>query len=218
MTKRMTEYVLFHVLRYHRQHDDYAAQQRRGEWTELPQPAAAARRIGVMGLGELGGAAARALVSLGFDVAGYSRGEKQIEGVDCFHGPGGLAPFLARCEILVCLLPLTDETAGILDAGLFDALPDDARLINAARGAHLNQADFLAALDNGRLAGATLDVFEQEPLPSDHPFWSHPAITITPHIAAICDPGSAADQIAENIRLARTGETLINAVDPSRGY
>lgn len=218
MTKRMTEYVLSHVLRYHRRHDDYDARQRRGEWSELSQPAAAARRIGVMGLGELGGAAARALVSLGFDVAGYSRGAKHIDGVACFHGSDGLVAFLAQTQILVCLLPLTNETAGILDARLFDALPDGARLINAARGAHLNQADFLAALDRGRLAGATLDVFEQEPLPSDHPFWSHPAITVTPHIAAICDPGSAAGQIAENIRRARAGDTLVNAVDLSVGY
>ena len=218
MTARMTEYILFHVLRHHRQYDAYAAQQQRGEWKELSQPAAAARRIGVMGLGELGGAAARVLVSLGFDVAGYSRSRKDIPGVECFHGPDGLAPFLLRREILVCLLPLTDETAGILDARLFDALPEGAWLINAARGAHLNQDDFLAALMSGRLKGATLDVFEHEPLPSDHPFWTHPAITITPHIAAICDPSSAADQIAENIRRARAGETLVNAVDLSVGY
>jgi glyoxylate/hydroxypyruvate reductase A len=184
----------------------------------LPQPAAAARGVGVMGLGELGGAAVRALAALGFDVAGYSRSEKHMDGVACFHGPDGLAAFLARSEILVCLLPLTDETAGILDSRLFDALPDGAWLINAARGAHLNQDDFLAALDSFRLKGATLDVFEQEPLPSDHPFWSHKAITITPHIAAICDPSSAADQIAENIRRARAGKKLLNAVDPTVGY
>jgi glyoxylate/hydroxypyruvate reductase A len=144
--------------------------------------------------------------------------KKQVDGVECFHGPDGLAPFLARCEILVCLLPLTNETAGVLDTRLFDVLPDGAQLINVGRGAHLNQADFLAALDSGKLAGATLDVFEQEPLPAGHPFWSHPAITITPHIAAICDPGSAANQIAENIRRARAGEILLNAVDPAKGY
>lgn len=218
MTARMTEYVLFHVLRAHRRHDEYAAQQQRGEWKELSQPAAANRKIGVMGLGELGGASARALVSLGFQVAGYSRHEKQITGVKSFHGRDGLADFLAHSEILVCLLPLTRETTGILNTRLFDALPDGARLINAARGAHLNQDDFLAALASGRLAGATLDVFEEEPLPSNHPFWSHPGVTITPHIAAICDPASAADQIAENIRRTRAGEPLLNAVDPSIGY
>jgi len=218
MTGRMTEYVLFHVLRRHLRHDEYRDQQARGEWRELAHPAAAERRVGVMGLGVLGGAAARALADLGFDVAGYSRRARDMPGIDRFHGADGLEPFLNRTEILVCLLPLTAATAGILDERLFDALPDGAWLINVARGNHLVEDDLLAALASGRLAGATLDVFADEPLPASHPFWPHPAITITPHIAAISDPRSIAKQVAENITRLRDGRALINVVDPGAGY
>ena len=141
-----------------------------------------------------------------------------MPGIDCFHGADGLEPFLNRTEILVCLLPLTAATAGILDERLFDALPDGAWLINVARGNHLVEDDLLAALASGRLAGATLDVFADEPLPASHPFWPHPAITITPHIAAISDPRSIAKQVAENITRLRDGRALINVVDPGAGY
>lgn len=218
LTQRMTEYVLLHVLRIHRRQDEYAALQSRGEWRELRQPAAGDRRVGIMGLGVLGGDAARALAGLGFDTAGYSRTPKDIAGVACLHGPDGLAPFLNRSEILVNLLPLTDATEDILNASLFAALPEGAHVINAGRGRHLVEDDLIAALESGRLAGATLDVFRDEPLPAGHPLWIHPKITVTPHIASIADPRSVARQVVENIRRTRAGETLLDAVDLDAGY
>ena len=218
MTQRMTEYVVLHVLRYHRQHDDYDNQRSRGEWRMRPQPAAGDRWVGVMGLGELGGGASRALATLGFRVAGYSHTPKSIDGVESFHGADGFDRFLERSEILVNLLPLTPALENVLSARLFDRLPDGAYLINAGRGRHLVEADLLAALDSNRLNGATLDVFREEPLPRDHPFWTHPKITITPHVAAIADPRFIARQVAENVRRARAGEPLMYVVDPEVGY
>lgn len=218
MTQRMTEYVVLHVLRYHRQHDDYEEQQRRIDWTMRPQPAAGERCVGVMGLGELGGNAVRALAALGLDVAGYSRTPKRIDGVTGFHGADGLAPFLERTEILVNLLPLTPALENILDARLFTALPVGAFVINAGRGRHLVETDLLAALDSGHLGGATMDVFREEPLPDGHPFWTHPKVSITPHVAAIADPRFIARQVAENIERARAGQPLLYVVDPAVGY
>lgn len=218
LTQRMTEYVLLHVLRYHRQHEAYAAQQARAEWRELPQPAAGDRRVGVMGLGVLGGDAALGLAALGFAVAGYSRSPKQLDEIETFDGEAGLAPFLARTEILVNLLPLTSATEDMLDTRLFAALPRGAVVINTGRGRQLVEDDLLAALESGHLAGATLDVFRDEPLPPAHPFWAHPAITITPHVASITDPRSVARQVVENMRLSARGEALLNVVDPTAGY
>ena len=196
----------------------YDGNARRGEWRELHQPAAADRRVGVMGLGVLGGAAARTLAGLGFSVAGYSRTPKDIAGVRVFHGPDGLAPFLERTEILVNLLPLTQALEDVLSARLFAALPEGAIVINAGRGRHLVDRDLLDALDSGHLAGATLDVFREEPLPPSHPFWRHKGICLTPHVASVADPRSVADQVAENIRRANAGEPLLNVVDPKVGY
>jgi len=218
LTDRMREFVLLAVLSQHRQVPTYQAQQRRGEWTEHFQAPAAERQVGIMGLGVLGQACGAALVAQGFAVSGWSRGPKHIEGMRCYHGGAGLASFLAASEILACLLPLTPATENILDAALFAQLPDGASLINVARGAHLVEGDLLAALDSGRMAHATLDVFRTEPLPRGHPFWAHPRISITPHVASISDPRSVADQIIENIRRAGVGETLRNQVDPARGY
>jgi len=218
LTARMTEYVLLHVLRYHRQQPAYDALQAAARWEELDQPAAHDRTVGIMGLGELGGDAARALVALGFKVAAWSRREKELAGVESFAGDDGLAPFLAKSEILVCLLPLTPETTGILGAALFDRLPTGACLINAARGRHLVEDDLIPALESGQLAYATLDVFRAEPLPADHPFWRDPRITVTPHIASISDPRSVADLVAENIRRVEAGERPLNEVDPAVGY
>ncbi len=218
LTDRMTEYVLLHVLRYHRQQPAYDAQQARGEWRELHQPAAHDRRVGVMGLGVLGRDAAGRLADLGFRVAGWSRSAKEIEGVETFHGRDGLDAFLARTDILVCLLPLTPATEDILDARLFARLPEGAYLINAARGRHLVEEDLLAALDSGRIAGATLDVFRREPLPPEHPFWRHPKVTVTPHIASITDPRSVARQVVENIHRLRAGRPPLHRVDPAAGY
>jgi len=218
LAKCMAEYVLLHVLRYHREQPALDAQQERREWRIIASPAAGHRRVGVMGLGAMGGEAARHLLAVGFDVASWTRGPRSMPGVEGFHGPDGLGPFLARTEILVCLLPLTQETEGILDRDLFYRLPRGACLINAGRGGHQVEADILAALDAGQLGGATLDVFRTEPLPAGSPFWTHPKVTVTPHNASITNPGSAVRHVVASIRQARAGEPLRNVVDPAVGY
>ncbi|MCP5367253.1 MAG: glyoxylate/hydroxypyruvate reductase A [Hyphomicrobiales bacterium] len=217
MTRGMVEYVLHWVLHHHRDFGRYAAAQP-GDWTAHPQIPAPQRRVGVMGLGELGGAAARTLARLGFDTAGWSRTERQIEGITCFHGEPGRAHFLARTEILVCLLPLTPATENILDSALFAALPPGAALIHCGRGPHLVEADLLAALDTGHLAAATLDVFPTEPLPPAHPFWTHPRVTVTPHMASLGVARSAAAGFSEAIDLLRAGKLPGNLVDRAAGY
>ena len=218
LTQGMTEWVLLNVLRFHRQDPEYRALQAARLWEELPAPDTASRRVGILGLGELGSAAAAALVALGFPVAGWSRAPKQRPGVECFHGSDGLNAVLRRADILVCLLPLTPETRGVLDRRALGLLPHGAYLLNAARGGHLVQGDLLAALGSGQVAGAALDVFEQEPLPPDHPFWGHPRVVMTPHAASITVPSSAAPQVAENLRRARSGRPLLNLVDFGAGY
>lgn len=218
LTRGMTEYVVLHVLRHHRRQREIAANQRARVWDVIETPTAPSRRVGIMGLGELGAAAARALVALEFDVAGWSRTPKQIPGVESFHGDFGMAAFLARSEILVCLLPLTRETEGILSNDLFAKLPRGASLINAARGGHQVEENILAALESGQLSEATLDVFRQEPLPAGHPFWGHPKVTVTPHNASLTDPDGAARQVLANIERIRRGEPPTNIVDPKAGY
>ncbi|MBU0583491.1 MAG: glyoxylate/hydroxypyruvate reductase A [Alphaproteobacteria bacterium] len=218
MVQRLREYVALHVLAHHRELATTDASQARGEWRQIVTPVAGRRRVGVMGLGNIARACARTLVDLGFDTAGWSRSGRQVDGVTVFAGADGLPAFLAQTEILVCLLPLTPETRDILDSRLFAQLPKGARLINAGRGGHLVEDDLLAALDSGRLGGATLDVFRTEPLPADHPFWGHPRIRITPHIASMIDAETGASVIAENIRcFERTGASDAVA-DPKRGY
>jgi len=218
LTEGMTEYVCWQVLAIHRQAGAYRAFQAETRWRQLDQKLARERTVGIMGLGVLGTDAARALAGLRFDMRGWSRREKVIDGVATFHGGAGLEAFLDGLEILVCLLPLTPETRGILNARLFDRLPRGAWLINAARGGHLVEADLLAALDDGRLAGATLDVFQPEPLPRDHAFWRHPAITVTPHVASITHARTAAAGLAEEIRRLERGEPPLHPVDRARGY
>ena len=218
LTKGMTEFVLIAVLRYHRLLDHYERVQREGRWDYIFPPQASERRVGVMGLGVLGGDAARALSAHGFTVAGWSRTPKEIPGVRCFHGDEGLRAFLARTDILVCLLPLTPATEGILNAETFARLPKGAVVINVARGRHLVDGDLIAALDSGHLAGATLDVFREEPLPPGHPFWRHPKILVTPHVASYTVPEVAAAGVVENIRRARAGEPLVGLVERVRGY
>jgi glyoxylate/hydroxypyruvate reductase len=214
----MAEYVLLHVLRYHREQPALDAQQRAHDWRMIASPAAMHRRVGILGLGAMGGEAARLLVGAGFDVAGWSRRPKDLPGVQSFHGEEGRAAFLARSEILVCLLPLTPETEGILDRDLFQALPAGAYLINAGRGGHQVESDILAALDSGQLAGATLDVFREEPLPAASPFWDHPKVMVTPHNASVTNPRSAVRHVCESVRRVRAGEPLRNVVDPDLGY
>lgn len=218
LTQGMAEWVLLNVLRFHRQDPEYRALQAARVWEELPAPETSARRIGVLGLGEIGGAVARVLAGLGFPVMGWSRGPKAIPGIETFHGAAGLDAMLARSDMLVCLLPLTPETRGIINARSLGLLPQGAFLINGGRGGHQVQEDILAALESGRLAGAALDVFEPEPLPAEHPFWGHPKVFMTPHAASITIPDSAAPQVVENIRRARAGEPLLNLVDFAAGY
>lgn len=219
LINRMSEYCALAVLRYHRGADAYDAFQRARQWKALPnEPAAVDRRVGILGLGEIGCDLAAKLAPFGFRLAGWSRTAKQLPGVECFYGAAGFKPFLARSEIVVCLLPLTPETEGVLDAGAFAALPKGAVVVNAARGGHVVDADLLEALDGGHLAAAQLDVFRQEPLPPEHPFWTHPKVRVTPHNAGVTNPNTAAAQIVENLRRLRAGETLRNVVDPARGY
>jgi glyoxylate/hydroxypyruvate reductase A len=218
LTRTMTEYVLLAALRHHRHFDRFERVQRARRWTFALPPQAADRRVGVMGLGVLGSAAAASLAAHGFPVGGWSREARQLAGVDSFAGRAGLAAFLARTDILVCLLPLTEDTAGILSAATFADLPRGAFVINVARGAHLVEADLIAALDSGQLAGATLDVFREEPLPPENPLWRHPKVLITPHVASYASPLTAAEGVAENIRRARTGRPLLHQVDRDRGY
>ena len=218
LTAAMTEYVLTHVLRYHRQTAEFEDAQARGQRVTLPTPDTARTRVGVMGLGELGGDAARRFTALGFETVGWSRTPKDIPGVTCHHGAGGLGDFLSGTDYLVCLLPLTPETMDIIDAKVLAALPKGARLINSARGGHVVDADLIAALDRGHLAGATLDVFRTEPLSGDHPFWKHPQILVTPHAASHTVARSVAPQIIENIRRIEAGAPLLNQVDLARGY
>jgi glyoxylate/hydroxypyruvate reductase A len=218
LTSQMGEWVLLNVLRFHRQDPDYRRQQQDRVWRELAAPVTAGRRIGILGLGELGTHAAGLLRGLGFPVMGWSRRPQARAGVETFHGAEGLAAMVAQSDMLVCLLPLTAETRGIIDAALLARLPRGAFLINGARGAHLVDAALLDALASGQVAGAALDVFDPEPLPTDHPFWSHPAVVMTPHAASITIPESAAPQVVENIRRARDGLPLLNLVDFTAGY
>jgi glyoxylate/hydroxypyruvate reductase A len=218
MTEAMSEYVLTQVLRIHRQDFAYRAQQRERVWRERPQPNALERRVGVLGLGELGSDAARKLSVLGFEVAGWSRRERRLPGMESFHGADGLIALARRSDILVCLLPLTRETAGLLDARLVAAMPRGGAIVNAARGPHLVEADLLAALESGQLSAAVLDVFAEEPLPKDHPFWSHEKIIVTPHAAAATHAPTAAAGVAENLRRLGDGRPLINLIDAASGY
>ncbi|MBR3369532.1 MAG: glyoxylate/hydroxypyruvate reductase A [Rhodobacteraceae bacterium] len=218
LTQRMREYVALHVLRHHRDMPRQLRAQSERDWHAIVVPVAPRRTVGVMGLGNLGTAAAQTLAGLGFATRGWARSSKVIEGVDCHSGPEGFARFLDGCEILVNLLPLTDATRGIMDAALFERLPQGACVINCARGPHLVDDDLLAALDSGHIKQATLDVFHQEPLPQDHPFWTHPAITVTPHVASQIDAATGGRIIAANLlEFAKTG-TCKDVADAARGY
>jgi glyoxylate/hydroxypyruvate reductase A len=215
MTRAMPEAALAHVLHLHRAHDVYARQQRAREWRQRPLPAAAKRSVGVLGLGELGARTARVLAQHGFRVHGWSRTPKHIDGVAT---QTDLEAVLAASEILVNLLPLTAETRGLLDARRLAALPAGACLVNLARGAHVVEADLLAVLDGGHLRHAVLDVFAEEPLPPEHPFWAHPAVTVLPHVAALSTLESCLPVAVENIRRLRAGEPLLHLVDREHSY
>jgi len=218
MVAAMGETVLARVLDWHRHLYRYRTQQRARLWRALPQHLASDRVVALLGLGELGRQVAQRLLQLDFRVCGWSRRRKEIDRVECFAGPQGLDALLAQSGALVCLLPLTAETRGILNARLFARLPGGACIVNVARGAHLVEADLLAALDSGRLAHAYLDVFETEPLPPEHPFWSHPGISLTPHVAALTEPRTALPVVIRNLERVQRGEAPEALVDPAAGY
>ncbi|HVO03617.1 MAG TPA: glyoxylate/hydroxypyruvate reductase A [Candidatus Cybelea sp.] len=218
LTANMVEYLVYFALDALRQGRTLRAAQRAQKWLELPHRWPRDFPIGILGLGTLGKATAAKLLDLGFPVSGWSRTPKSVAGVESHAGPEGLPVFLASLKLMICLLPLTTETEGILEASLFAGLPDGAILVNAGRGGHLNEADLLAALDSGKLAYAVLDVFREEPLPPHHVFWRRRDIVLTPHVASITQTGSGAADILENYRRALRGEPLLNPVDPKRGY
>jgi len=218
MRRQMTAYVVGAALRHLCRMDGYAALQAEHRWQPLEAYDPGETRVGVMGLGALGGDVAEKLVALGFQVSGWSRTAKDIAGVDGFVGRAALAEFLSPCDVVCCLLPLTAETRGMLDAAAFSAMKPGAYLINSARGGHVVEADLLAALATGQVSGATLDVFETEPLPDASPFWDHPKVVVTPHASSVTLARSCVDQIAENYRRLQDGRPLINTVDPATGY
>ena len=215
---QMSEYAIHAVLDIHRRMADYRGQQLRREWLRLPAIDPSERCVGVMGLGVLGAHLAEKLAALNFRTLGWSRTPKSLAGIECFHGKAGMAGFLAASEIMIVLLPLTPETRGIIDASLLRQLPRGAAIVNIARGRHLVDADLLAALDSGHIGRAILDVFHDEPLGSTHAFWSHPRITVTPHIAAQPIAELAMAQIFANLRCLEAGEPPTGLVDPAVGY
>ena len=218
LIEQMSEYICWAVLHHHRLMDSYATYQAERRWQPLPPPDTAKRRIGILGYGAIGHDVAHKLQVFGFPVHGWSRTAKQSDSVRCFAGEAELNAFLQVTDMLICLLPLTPQTQGIINADLLAQLPQGAYLINVARGGHVVDADLLAALDNGHLSGATLDVVNQEPLPAEHPYWTHAKVHLTPHIAGLTTAASAAPQIVDNIRRALTGQAINNQVDPARQY
>ncbi|MGE0005689.1 MAG: 2-hydroxyacid dehydrogenase [Parvibaculaceae bacterium] len=218
MVQLMTSYVLFAVLRYARDIPDFERSKARGKWEFIHPRPLSAIKVGLLGLGELGAAAASALANLGFTVSGWSRTPKQLSGVTCLSGAGALDEFLAGNEILVCMLPLTGETRGLLDRRRLALLPKGAKFVNASRGEIADEEALIEALRRRRIAEATLDVFVKEPLPEGHPLWSLDNVLITPHLASNTVPEMAARDVAESIRRIRRGEEPLHRVDPKRGY
>jgi glyoxylate/hydroxypyruvate reductase len=218
MNRMMAQYVMLAVLRYHRDLPAFEKAQRERRWHYIHPRETATCSVGIMGLGNLGTLAASELLRQGFKVAGWSRTPKTVEGIETFHGRDQLAAFLARTQILVLMMPFTPETDSIVNRDVLHVLPRGARLINAGRGQLIDDDALVAAIREGQIAGATLDVFRAEPLPSDHPFWGLEEITITPHLASIAVPRSASAQIADNLRRLREGRPLLNVVDRARGY
>ncbi|MDA1117812.1 MAG: glyoxylate/hydroxypyruvate reductase A [Proteobacteria bacterium] len=215
MVHAMAETVIASVLDWHRHRYLYRAQQQARKWKWQPQLLPSDRTVGLLGLGELGSYAAAKLLALGFKVCGWSRRPKSIDGVHCSTD---LDDVVSKSQALVCLLPLTAQTRGVLNARAFARMPKGGCVINLARGAHVVLPDLLAALDAGQLAHAYLDVFEKEPLPADSPLWTHPGVTITPHIAALTEPRTAVAKVVENLERVRSGEAPVNLVDRGAGY
>lgn len=218
MAAQMIECALYIALRRFRRFPEYRQAQAQLRWAPQPLRRRSEFRIGVLGLGVLGGAVARALADFGFSVAGWSRSARSVPGVRCEHGPGGLDAVLARSQLLLVFLPLTDATQGLLDRARLARLPAGAVVANLSRGEVLNEAALLEALDAGTIAEAHLDVFAQEPLPPGHPFWRHPRVRMTPHVAALTPHAVACRQVAEKIRQLEAGVPVGGVVDRARGY
>ncbi|MDA5093492.1 glyoxylate/hydroxypyruvate reductase A [Aliiroseovarius sp. KMU-50] len=217
LTEGMVEWVAGHVLRYHLDMDMDICRTDR-EWQVHIPPLARNRTVGVLGLGELGSVCAQALAGLNFNVQGWSRSAKSIAGVACHFGEVGLRDVLAQAEILVLLLPKTAATENVLNADTVALLPKGSRILNPGRGPLIDDEALLTALGTGQVGHATLDVFREEPLPRNHPYWAHPNVTVTPHIASETRPDTASEVIAENIRRSEAGEPLLHLVDKARGY
>ena len=218
LSARMSEYVILHVLRHHRQLDEYLLSQSKKEWSPRQQKAASDVSIGIMGLGALGLDAARKLKIVGFQVRGWSKTQKSEKGIESYYGPDQLDAFLSRSQYLVCFLPLTSETNGILNRDTLVKLPDGAVVINVGRGACIVEDDLVAALDSGKVGAAVLDVFSVEPLPDDHIFWDHPKVTVTPHISTVTHPRMLVPLINENIARIEAGKQPLNMIDRTKGY
>lgn len=217
MTQGMKEWVVGHVMRHHLGMDRNILNQN-GDWTPHVPPLAQDRGVTIMGLGELGSACAEALRDLGFDVAGWSRRAKDISGVTCLHGDDGLKSALSRADILVLLLPKTAATENLLNAERLSWMPKGAMIVNPGRGPLIDDDALLAALNTGHIAHATLDVFRVEPLPKEHPYWAHPNVTVTPHIASETRVKTSSEVVAENVRRGEAGEPFVHVVDRSAGY
>ena len=217
LTESMTAWIVGHVLRHHLGMDRHIVNPAH-DWTPVSPPATRDRPVAILGLGALGQAAARALIALQFPVRGWSRSPKQLPDIPSFSGTDGLRAALSGAEIVVLLLPKTEQTENILNAATLAMLPRGAVIVNPGRGALIDDDALLAALDQGQIGHATLDVFRIEPLPRDHPFWTHPQVTVTPHIAAETTASSASEVIAENIRRGEAGEPFLYLVDRARGY
>jgi glyoxylate/hydroxypyruvate reductase A len=215
---QMAEYVSYAVLRYFRRFDEFDLQARAGQWRSLKPHDRGTFTVGLLGLGVLGTRIAQALAAFDFPLNGWSRTPKNLPGVRCYCGRDGFDQFLRNTRVLVCVLPLTPETAGILNRATLEKLPQGAYLINIARGGHLVEQDLPALMQNGHIAAATLDVFHEEPLPPEHPFWQQPRITLTPHISALTLRDHTARQIAAKIRAMERGEPIAGVVDRARGY
>jgi glyoxylate/hydroxypyruvate reductase A len=214
----MMEYVTLAVLALHRNLVDYIADKGAERWSAIRLVPAWKRRVGILGLGQLGEAAFRKLAGFGFAMSGWSRSPRVIDGITCHAGMQALPDFLGHCDILVCLLPLTEQTRGMLSADLFRQMPRGAALVNAGRGGHLQQDDLLAALRSGQLSAAFLDVTDPEPLPKGHPLWTHPRVILTPHVASMTRPETAVDFVLETIARHEAGLPLRGLVDRKRGY
>jgi glyoxylate/hydroxypyruvate reductase A len=214
----MVEYVTHAVLDLHRDMPAYRRAQQQRQWRPLSVRLAAERRVGVLGLGTLAQAVLEKLVAFDFDCAGWSRSRRAVAAVRCYAGSDELDPLLARSDVLVCLLPLTNATRGILNSALFAKLPHGASLVHVGRGAQLVASELLQALDGGHISEAVVDVMDPEPLPPDHALWSHPRVRITPHIASMTQPETAARAVIDNLRRFARGEALVGLVDRTRGY